>query len=64
MRCGLDGHCQPEPCSAAGTCPGAEFDCIAGSCVRRACSSDGECGSERVCVQHACYDTLGYCQAL
>ena len=54
----LRGRCGPQACSAAAPCP-ADFDCTAGSCARRACTTDATC--DGFCVESRCRDALGVC---
>lgn len=51
-------RCVPLTCGAAAPCPD-NFDCAAGSCTRRACTSDAQC--DGFCVDGACFDALGTC---
>ncbi len=61
-HCSFDGHCVQTTCNASGGCD-PFFDCSsAGTCERRACSDDSACESG-VCVDGACYGTLGTCGA-
>ncbi len=53
------GRCQPTACSAAAPCP-LDFDCTAGACQRRSCTSDVAC--DGYCVEGLCRGGLGECQ--
>jgi hypothetical protein len=57
--CAASHRCEPAACSSAAPCP-ALFDCTQGTCTRRTCSTDGDCGSA-YCVLGQCASTLGLC---
>lgn len=52
------GRCGAQACSVATPCP-ANFDCTAGSCARRSCTTDATC--DGFCVEGACRAGLGVC---
>jgi hypothetical protein len=61
--CGSDHRCKPRPCDSK--CNG-NYACDAAQaiCIRRACSSDSDCGKPGYCVDRACSKSLGQCQMI
>jgi hypothetical protein len=59
QSCGVDGSCAQTTCSGTSDCP-ATFECMRGTCLRRACEHDAECGPG-YCVGNACNDAPGVC---
>lgn len=53
------GRCAATACTRDANCP-AEFRCGATGCVRKTCTSDGDCGG--YCVGGSCYPKAGECQ--
>ncbi len=59
LVCGASGRCEAKTCQGGGDCP-TNFDCTAGRCQRRACTSDATC--QGFCVDKLCTDALGTCE--
>ena len=59
--CAAGDHprCEPVACDAQNPCP-PDFDCLAGACARRLCTSDLEC--DHYCVMGGCYPGYGECR--
>jgi hypothetical protein len=55
------GRCQAIPCASDANCP-LTFGCSSGVCVRKACSTDTQCG-DGFCVNGACHEGLGECRS-
>jgi hypothetical protein len=59
LVCAASGRCQAKSCQGAPDCP-TNFDCNAGYCQRRTCTSDATC--QGYCVTGKCGSALGTCE--
>jgi hypothetical protein len=59
LVCAANHRCQAKSCQQPTDCP-TNFDCNAGFCQRRACTSDAMC--QGYCVNKKCANALGTCE--